>query len=174
MSATINGGFVLPVAAQDVDQVVTVLREQVLALCAQASRAPSMVRVSMRDVVVEVEWTGNVEQVAEVPVAVAKPAEVPVARVNSVAPEVPVDSGTTFPLCAGTVGVFYRAPEPGAKSFVAEGDTIRPGQQVAILEAMKLMIPVEAERAGRVVEFLVEDGTPVEHGQPLLLLEPAA
>jgi acetyl-CoA carboxylase biotin carboxyl carrier protein len=164
MSATINGGFVLPVAAQDVDQVVTVLREQVLALCAQASRAPSMVRVSMRDVVVEVEWTGNVEQVAEVPV-VAKPVEAAAA---------PADPGTTFPLCSGTVGVFYRAPEPGAKPFVAEGDTIRPGQQVAILEAMKLMIPVEAERAGRVVEFLVEDGTAVEHGQPLLLLEPAA
>ncbi|WP_052914431.1 acetyl-CoA carboxylase biotin carboxyl carrier protein [Protofrankia coriariae] len=66
------------------------------------------------------------------------------------------------------MGVFYRAPEPGAKPFVAEGDLITRGQQVAIIEAMKLMIPVEADASGRVLEILVADGTPVEHGQPLL------
>jgi len=160
VTATLNGH----VPAQDVDQVVTVLREQVLALAAQASRAPSLVRVSTRDVVVEVEWSGG-EQVpaAEVPAPAAAPK----------IPEAAAPAEGTFTLCAGTVGVFYRAPEPGAKPFVAEGDSIRPGQQVAILEAMKLMIPVEADKAGRVVEVLVEDGTPVEHGQPLMLLEAA-
>jgi acetyl-CoA carboxylase biotin carboxyl carrier protein len=162
MSATIDGGFVV----RDVDQVVTVLREQVLALCAQATRAPSMVRVSTHDVVVEVEWTESSEPVAKAPA----PA---VTAVEAVSAESPPSEGT-FPLCAGTVGVFYRAPEPGASPFVSEGAEVRPGQQVAIVEAMKLMIPVEAERAGRVTEFLVEDGTPVEHGQPLMLLEPAA
>jgi acetyl-CoA carboxylase biotin carboxyl carrier protein len=86
-------------------------------------------------------------------------------------PDGPAD---TFPLCAGTVGTFYRAPEPGAAPFVAEGDTVRPGQQVAIIEAMKLMIPVEAERAGEVVEFLVADRAPVEYGQPLMLLREAS
>jgi acetyl-CoA carboxylase biotin carboxyl carrier protein len=72
------------------------------------------------------------------------------------------------------VGVFYRAPQPGAEPFVSEGDTVRPGQQVAIIEVMKLMVPVEADRAGRVVEILVDDASPVEHGQPLLLLAPVA
>ncbi|HVV12550.1 acetyl-CoA carboxylase biotin carboxyl carrier protein subunit [Amycolatopsis sp.] len=152
MSAAIN---------EDVDHVLTVLREQVLALCAEASRAPSLVRVSTRDMVVEVEWTGDA-----LPVLPAAPS---IAAAEPVADQ----AAGTFPLCAGTVGVFYRAPEPGAAPFVAEGDTIRPGQQVAILEAMKLMIPVEADRAGRVVEVLVEDGTAVEHGQPLLLLAAA-
>lgn len=164
MSATLNGGTVVPLGAHDVDQVVTVLRDQVLALCAQASRAPSMVRVSTRDVVVEVEWAAAGVAAERLPVEAVVPPPAPAEPVGA----------TTFPLCANTVGMFYRAPEPGAAPFASEGDTIRPGQQVAILEAMKLMIPVEAERAGRVVEFLVEDGTAVEHGQPLLLLEPVA
>jgi acetyl-CoA carboxylase biotin carboxyl carrier protein len=69
--------------------------------------------------------------------------------------------------------VFYRSPEPGAPPFVAEGDLVRPGQQVGIVEAMKLMIPVESDRAGRVLEVLLADGSAVEHGQPLLLLGPA-
>ncbi|MBW0116046.1 acetyl-CoA carboxylase biotin carboxyl carrier protein, partial [Pseudonocardia abyssalis] len=55
---------------------------------------------------------------------------------------------------------------------VAVGDEVRVGQQVGIVEAMKLMIPVEARRAGRVADFLVADGMAVEHGQPLLLLYP--
>ena len=73
---------------------------------------------------------------------------------------------------APSVGVFYRAPEPGAPPFVGEGDTVRPGQQVAIVEAMKLMLPVEADRAGRVVEVLKRDGEPVEYGEVLFVLAP--
>ncbi|WP_218026773.1 acetyl-CoA carboxylase biotin carboxyl carrier protein [Nocardia inohanensis] len=82
------------------------------------------------------------------------------------------DSGT-FPLCAPMVGVFYHAPEPGADPFVAVGDTVTRGQQVGITEAMKLMVPVEADRAGIVAEILVSDATAVEFGQPLLLLREA-
>ncbi|MFJ8815228.1 acetyl-CoA carboxylase biotin carboxyl carrier protein [Amycolatopsis thermoflava] len=149
----------------DVDRVVTVLREQVLALCAQASRAPVSVRVSAHDVAVEVAWAENGAPAATV--AVPAPAEAVVAAE-------PAPVGNTFTLDAGTVGVFYRAPEPGAKPFTDVGETVKPGQQVAILEAMKLMIPVEAARGGRVVDVLVADGTPVEHGQPLFVLEPDA
>ncbi|MBM0277884.1 acetyl-CoA carboxylase biotin carboxyl carrier protein, partial [Micromonospora tarensis] len=68
---------------------------------------------------------------------------------------------------------FYRAPEPGAPPFVAVGDLVRPGQPIAIVEAMKLMNEVTAERAGRVVAVLVEDGQPVEYDQPLVELDPA-
>ena len=70
-------------------------------------------------------------------------------------------------LVASTVGVFYRSPSPGAAPFVKEGDQVVPGQQVAIIEAMKLMLPVEADRPGRITEVLVKDGESVEFGQPL-------
>jgi acetyl-CoA carboxylase biotin carboxyl carrier protein len=70
-------------------------------------------------------------------------------------------------LAASTVGVFYRSPSPGAAPFVKEGDQVVPGQQVAIIEAMKLMLPIEADRPGRIAEVLLKDGSSVEFGQPL-------
>lgn len=78
--------------------------------------------------------------------------------------------GTPDIVCSPSVGTFYRAPEPGAPPFVAEGDPVQPGQQIAIVEAMKLMLPVEATRAGRVIRILKSDGEPVEYGEPLLEL----
>ncbi|HEX6345806.1 acetyl-CoA carboxylase biotin carboxyl carrier protein [Umezawaea sp.] len=78
----------------------------------------------------------------------------------------------THEVCAPVVGTFYAAPEPGAAPFVAVGDVVEAGQQVAIVEAMKLMNAVEATAPGRVVRVLVPDCRPVEYGQPLLLLEP--
>jgi acetyl-CoA carboxylase biotin carboxyl carrier protein len=73
---------------------------------------------------------------------------------------------------APLLGTFYRRPEPGAKVFVNTGDLVEAGQQVGIVEAMKLMNPIEADQPGRIVEILVGDGEPVEYGQPLLVLEP--
>jgi acetyl-CoA carboxylase biotin carboxyl carrier protein len=70
------------------------------------------------------------------------------------------------------VGTFYRAPAPGAEPFVKEGDIVEPGQVVAIVEAMKVMNEIEADRRGRVVKILVEDGEPVEYGQELIHLIP--
>ncbi|WP_052314223.1 acetyl-CoA carboxylase biotin carboxyl carrier protein [Nocardia thailandica] len=77
----------------------------------------------------------------------------------------------TFTLTAETVGVFYRAAEPGAAPFVAEGDPVRPGQQIGIIEAMKLMIPVTAAREGVVVAFHAGNGDAVEYGQALAEFE---
>lgn len=76
-------------------------------------------------------------------------------------------------LTAQTVGVFYRAPSPDADPFVRQGDVVRPGQQVGIVEAMKLMIPVEADRTGRIVAMLKGNGEPVEYGEPLFAIEAA-
>ncbi|MES1025520.1 acetyl-CoA carboxylase biotin carboxyl carrier protein [Gloeocapsa sp. BRSZ] len=70
------------------------------------------------------------------------------------------------------VGTFYRAPAPGEPSFVDVGDRVRSGQTVCIIEAMKLMNEIEAEVSGRVVEILVQNGEPVEYGQPLMRLSP--
>jgi acetyl-CoA carboxylase biotin carboxyl carrier protein len=77
----------------------------------------------------------------------------------------------TYEVIAPSVGTFYRAPEPGGAPFVVVGDVVRPGQKIGIVEAMKLMMPVEADRAGRVSEVL-DDGVAVEYGAPLVTLVP--
>ena len=70
------------------------------------------------------------------------------------------------------VGTYYRAPAPDAKPYVEVGQTIKKGQVVCIVEAMKLMNEIEAEMPGRVVEILVENAKPIQFGQPLFLIEP--
>ena len=69
------------------------------------------------------------------------------------------------------VGTAYRQPNPGADAFVLPGAQVAAGQTLLIIEAMKTMNPVPAPRAGRVIEILVEDGQPVEFGQPLVVIE---
>ncbi len=69
------------------------------------------------------------------------------------------------------VGTFYRASAPGAKPFVEVGDTVKSGQPVCIVEAMKILNEIEAELDGVVKRVLVENGQPVEYGQPLFELE---
>lgn len=71
------------------------------------------------------------------------------------------------------VGTFYRAPAPGAAPFVDINKQISPGDVLCIIEAMKLMNEIEAEQGGRIAKILVEDGQPIEYGQPLFLLDPA-
>ncbi|RAH98260.1 acetyl-CoA carboxylase biotin carboxyl carrier protein [Acuticoccus sediminis] len=68
------------------------------------------------------------------------------------------------------VGTAYRAPEPGSRPFVDVGETVRVGQVVMIVEAMKTMNQIIAERAGTVTDIFVEDGQPVEYGEPLLAI----
>jgi acetyl-CoA carboxylase biotin carboxyl carrier protein len=73
---------------------------------------------------------------------------------------------------APMVGTFYRAPSPEAGPYVREGDAIKEGQVLCIIEAMKLMNEIESKVAGRVIRILAENGQPVEYGQPLFLIEP--
>ncbi|WP_317346783.1 acetyl-CoA carboxylase biotin carboxyl carrier protein [Blautia argi] len=68
------------------------------------------------------------------------------------------------------VGTFYNAPSPGAKVFVQEGDTVKKGQVLGIIEAMKLMNEIEAEEDGVIEKILVSNETMVEYGQPLFVL----
>lgn len=70
------------------------------------------------------------------------------------------------------VGTFYRSPGPDEAPFVEVGDRIRVGQTVCIIEAMKLMNEIEAEISGQVIEILVENGQPIEYGQPLMRINP--
>jgi acetyl-CoA carboxylase biotin carboxyl carrier protein len=69
------------------------------------------------------------------------------------------------------VGTVYRAPDPAAAPFVEVGDEVAAGQTILIVEAMKHMNEVAAPRAGRVVEILIQDGQPVEFGEPLMIIE---
>ena len=69
------------------------------------------------------------------------------------------------------VGTFYRAPGPNASSFVEVGQQVKAGDTLCIIEAMKLMNEIEAEKSGTVKEILVENGTPVEFGEPLFIIE---
>jgi acetyl-CoA carboxylase biotin carboxyl carrier protein len=71
------------------------------------------------------------------------------------------------------VGTFYRSPAPEAPAFVEVGDSVRPGQTLCILEAMKLMNELEAEVGGVIRKILVENGQPVEYGQVLFEIDTA-
>jgi acetyl-CoA carboxylase biotin carboxyl carrier protein len=143
----------------DLGEVLAAVRRTAADLLASSPVPPATLNVRAGEVSVEMGWTTG-EVVASVTPLPVAPAPAPAAP-----------AGETVK--AATVGVFYRAPSPGAPPFVSEGDEISPGQQVAIIEAMKLMLPVEADRGGRIAEVLVADGEAVEYGQPLFRLAAA-
>jgi acetyl-CoA carboxylase biotin carboxyl carrier protein len=129
-------------------------------LLADVNSQPRALRIRAGEVQVELEWPSH-----SGPAPSAAAPEY-VAAAEQPAAESLAASGL-FDLCAPTVGTFYVAAEPGAAPFVAEGDLVRAGQQVGIVEAMKLMIPIEAERDGQVVAVLATNGSPVEYGDRL-------
>ena len=114
---------------------------------------------------------------AQQPVAYAAPVAAssyapaaPAAGVSgSAAPEAaPVAAGHTDK--APMVGTFYRAANPGSAAFVEVGQTVKEGEPLCIIEAMKLLNEIEADKSGVITEILVENGEPVEYGQPLFVI----
>ncbi len=104
------------------------------------------------------------------PAQTALPAAAPVAApVVTAAAEVPVETGHIIK--SPMVGTFYRSASPGAKAFAEVGDQVKEGQPICIIEAMKIMNEIETEVAGTVTKILVENGQPVEYGQPLFIVE---
>jgi acetyl-CoA carboxylase biotin carboxyl carrier protein len=85
------------------------------------------------------------------------------------APAARKPSGHVVP--APMVGTYYGAPSPGAKPFVDIGDEVKVGQVLCIIEAMKMMNQIECDKAGRVASIMVNNGDPVEFGQPLFVIE---
>ncbi|WP_119678700.1 acetyl-CoA carboxylase biotin carboxyl carrier protein [Indioceanicola profundi] len=69
------------------------------------------------------------------------------------------------------VGTAYHSPEPGAAPFVRVGDSVKAGQTILIIEAMKVMNPIKAPKAGTITQILVNDAQPVEYGEPLMIIE---
>ena len=108
------------------------------------------------------------------PVVHAMPPPVTTAPQTTVEPAIVADVAAPAALTveAPMVGTFYRASGPTADPFVREGDVVKEGQILCIIEAMKLMNEIESKAAGRIMKILVENGQPVEYGQPLFLLEP--
>lgn len=102
----------------------------------------------------------------------AQPSHAPATRppADPIASAGPVSSDHT--IAAGMVGTFYRRPAPDKEPYVAVGDAVEDGQTLALLEAMKMLIPVEADRAGRIAAILVEDAALIETGTPLFVIEP--
>jgi acetyl-CoA carboxylase biotin carboxyl carrier protein len=83
------------------------------------------------------------------------------------APEVPKGHIVKSPM----VGTFYRASSPGAKSFVEIGSQVKEGDTICIIEAMKILNEIEADKSGTITEILCENGQAVEYGQPLFVIE---
>ncbi|MEW5890560.1 MAG: acetyl-CoA carboxylase biotin carboxyl carrier protein [Pseudomonadota bacterium] len=102
----------------------------------------------------------------------AAPAPVPAAQTLPAAAPAPTEPAEPegHVVKAPMVGTFYRASAPGAKPFVEVGQTVKQGDTLCIIEAMKLMNEIEADASGVIKAILVENGQPVEYGQPLMIL----
>lgn len=115
----------------------------------------------------------------------AKPITASIQESAPASPQQPTQSmSATMPALEGAtgfvtvtspiVGTFYRSPSPDADAYIEEGDTVKKGQVLCIVEAMKLMNEIESEVDGRVVKVLVDNTKSVEYGQPLFLIDPKA
>lgn len=126
------------------------------------------------------EGDGKVRIVKQPPQIIAAPMVMPQMQALPTAPAAPLGAAPAAEpaaqLPAGhvvtspMVGSFYRAPSPGAAPFVNVGDTVKEGQTVCIIEAMKLLNEIECDKAGVIKEILVENGQAVEYGQPLFVI----
>jgi acetyl-CoA carboxylase biotin carboxyl carrier protein len=115
--------------------------------------------------------THQITHVASLPLAMNPPIDVPVKSVPAPAPEPAKAKPNEHVITAPMVGTFYASPSPGAKSFVEIGDEIKIGQVLCIIEAMKMMNQIEADKAGRITSIMARNGDPVEFGQPLFIVE---
>ena len=99
------------------------------------------------------------------------PAPLPAANPVAAAPPAEKPEETGHQVKSPMVGTFYRSPSPGATAFVQVGDSVKEGQTICIIEAMKLLNEIESDKTGVIKAILVENGQPVEYGQPLFIVE---
>ncbi|MBL6658075.1 MAG: acetyl-CoA carboxylase biotin carboxyl carrier protein [Flavobacteriales bacterium] len=118
--------------------------------------------------------------IQQMPVAQGAPAIMPVAAAPAPAPaaEAPAADKSSkedkyITVKSPMIGTFYRKPSPDKETFVNIGDTIKPGDILCVVEAMKLFNEIESEVSGKIVKVLVDDSTPVEYDQPLFLVDPS-
>jgi acetyl-CoA carboxylase biotin carboxyl carrier protein len=113
-----------------------------------------------------VKFSQTVQTVAYAPEMAAPAAQPAHAAAEPAAPAAPAGHAVKAPM----VGTFYRSPNPGSAPFVEVGQTVKEGQPLCIIEAMKLLNEIEADKSGVIKEILVENGEPVEYGQPLFVI----
>lgn len=126
----------------------------------------SLTEISLEDGEQAITLRKEVMGVVQAPVAAQAPQP---AAVSAPAAQAEVKKGK--PLTSPMVGTFYSAPSPDAEAFVKVGQTVKEGDVVCIVEAMKLMNEIESEISGKIVEICVSDGQPVEFGQVLMYIE---
>ena len=110
--------------------------------------------------------------IMQAPPALAAPVAAPVAAAAATSgAAAPARRANEHVVAAPMVGTFYGAASPGAKPFVEIGSEVKEGQVLCIIEAMKMMNQIEADKAGRVAAVLAKNGEPVEYGQPLFIIQ---
>jgi acetyl-CoA carboxylase biotin carboxyl carrier protein len=117
------------------------------------------------DARIRVNAGGSGPVIAAAP-AVAAPVAAPAALASTAAAEAPAAGTVSSPM----VGTAYLSPEPNAAAFVKVGDRVAKGQTILIIEAMKVMNPIPAPHAGTVTQILIQDGQPVEFGEPMMVI----
>jgi acetyl-CoA carboxylase biotin carboxyl carrier protein len=127
----------------------------------EITEAEGKVRIVKGGVAMVQQYAAPMASVMAAPVAAPSAAPVVAAE--------PVAVGHTVK--SPMVGTFYRSASPGAKVFVEVGDTIKEGETVCIIEAMKILNEIEADKSGTVTQVLCENGQAVEYGQPLFVIE---
>lgn len=154
------------------DDLVRRLREEAQHLASEVRGTLSRVAIRSGDTQVELEWA---TAQAAAPTAAAPP---PISPAPTAKAEMEMEEAGTGPAGAGLcvvsplVGTFYHAPSPDAPPFVSVGDRVEEDTVVGIVEAMKLMNNVTADKSGFVTAFLVPSKSPVEYGQSLIALSP--
>lgn len=155
-----------------IEEKISLVRE-----LAQIMEDKGLVEIELEDdsVSVHLSKTGSMASISAPMMAPAVSAPVPPAPIApavnqataSSADKAAPENAITSPM----VGTVYLAPEPGAAVFVKVGDTVKAGQTLLIIEAMKVMNPITAPSAGTVRQILVDDTQPVEFGEPLIVIE---
>jgi acetyl-CoA carboxylase biotin carboxyl carrier protein len=115
--------------------------------------------------------TGAYATHAPAPMMMAAPVPLPAPAAAAPAEVIAKPRANEHVVTAPMVGTFYAAPTPGAKAFVDIGDEVKAGQVLCIIEAMKMMNQIEADKGGRITSVMAQNGDPVEFGQPLFVIE---
>ena len=145
-----------------------------------AKSGASEVKLEMDDIKITIKTGGEphaepTTYVQQIPVSAPAVAQAPVAQ----APETPVasapapDNSKYITIKSPIIGTFYRKPSPDKPVFVEVGSTIKEGDVLCVIEAMKLFNEIESEVSGKIVKILVDDSSPVEYDQPLFLVDPS-
>ncbi|AXT52150.1 acetyl-CoA carboxylase biotin carboxyl carrier protein [Aquimarina sp. BL5] len=150
-----------------------------------AKSGASEVKLEMEDVKITIKTTSEENKettiVQQIPVGNAVPAPQPAAQVQTPAPVATEaatpsseeDNSKYITIKSPIIGTLYRKPSPDKSTFVEVGDTIKEGDVLCIIEAMKLFNEIESEVSGKIVKILADDNSPVEFDQPLFLVDPS-